>query len=288
MASGGGAKGCDIYHAGEYNVTKKEQQFVETVWEYYRRHGRLRLPWRRTKNPYRIFVSEIMLQQTQVERVLPKYTAFLKTFPTLTSLASASLGDVLRAWQGLGYNRRAKMLHTCAQTVVHTYGGKFPCTQSELMKLPGIGHYTAGAVMAFAFGESVSIIETNIRTVYIHHFFHDDTDVLDADIQKIIERTLDTTNPREWYYALMDYGAFLKKKIGNQNARSKHYTKQSTFKNSDRQIRGAILRLLSERTYTRKKMHETLPFEIDRIDAQSERLVEEGMIVYMRKKYTLP
>ncbi len=229
-----------------------------------------------------------MLQQTQVERVLPKYTAFLKKFPSFSVLAQASLGDVLREWQGLGYNRRAKMLHQCAQTVVSEYKGRFPRTHSELMKLPGIGHYTAGAVMAFAYGESVLIIETNIRTVYIHHFFHDDTDVLDVDIQKVVARTLDTANPREWYYALMDYGVFLKKTVGNQNSRSKHYTKQSTFKNSDRQIRGAILRLLTHGIYTRKKMHNALPFEIDRIDAQCEKLLTEGLIVLEQKQFRLP
>ena len=222
MAGSGGAEGCDIYHVWEYDVTKKEQRFIETVWEYYERHGRRSLPWRRTKNPYCILVSEVMLQQTQVERVVPYYASFLKRFPSLAKLANASLGDVLRAWQGLGYNRRAKMLHACAQTVVHTYRGKFPRTQSELMKLPGIGHYTAGAVMAFAFDECAPIIETNIRTVYIHHFFHDEIDIPDSKIVQLTVRTLDKENPREWYYALMDYGAFLKKTVGNQNVRSKH------------------------------------------------------------------
>lgn len=269
-------------------MTKKEQKFVEIVWEYYRRHGRRSLPWRRTKNPYRILVSEVMLQQTQVDRVVPKYTAFLKEFPSLATLASASLGDVLRAWQGLGYNRRAKMLHLCAQNIVSEYGGRFPITHSALIALPGIGHYTAGAVIAFAYNEGISIIETNIRTAIIHHFFHDDTDVPDTDIQKYVARTLDTENPREWYYALMDYGAHLKKTIGNQNSRSKHYTKQSTFKNSDRQIRGAIVRYLSLNTATRKKLHAVLPFEIGRIDAQIERLREEGMVVRNGHQYRLP
>lgn len=269
-------------------MNKKEEEFVKEVWEYYERHGRRSLPWRNTKNAYHILVSEIMLQQTQVDRVLPKYTAFLKKFSSFATLAEAPLGDVLREWQGLGYNRRAKMLHQCAQAVVREYKGRLPRTHSELMKLPGIGHYTAGAVMAFAFHESIPIIETNIRTVYIHHFFNDDTDVLDVDIQKIVARTLDAGNPREWYYALMDYGVFLKKTIGNQNSRSKHYTKQSTFKNSDRQIRGAILRLLTQGTYTRKKMHTALPFEIDRIDAQCEKLLTEGLIVLEQKQFNLP
>lgn len=288
MAGGGGAEGCDIYHLWEYDVTKKEQQFVETVWEYYRRHGRRRLPWRRTKNPYRILVSEVMLQQTQVERVLPKYTAFLKKFPTLTSLASASLGDVLREWQGLGYNRRAKMLHLCAQIIVNEHGGRFPKTYSALIALPGIGHYTAGAVMAFAYNESSSIIETNIRTAFIQHFFHNEVDIADTQLFPLIGIVLDRENPREWYYALMDYGAFLKKTVGNQNVRSQHYAKQSIFNGSDRQVRGAILRLLAHRTYTRKKLHSTLPFSTDRIDALTERLIEEGLITHAGRKYALP
>lgn len=269
-------------------MTKKEEKFVEGVWEYYERHGRHSLPWRKTKNGYHILVSEIMLQQTQVDRVLPKYTGFIKRFPSFNMLAQASLGDVLREWQGLGYNRRAKMLHQCAQTVVSEYKGRLPYTQSDLMKLPGIGHYTSGAVMAFTFQESVPIIETNIRTVYIHHFFHDDTDVHDMDIQKYVARTLDIENPREWYYALMDYGAFLKKTVGNQNSRSRHYTKQSTFKNSDRQIRGTILRLLTSQTYSRTQMHKVLPFEINRIDAQCEKLLSEGLIVLHKKRFKLP
>ncbi len=269
-------------------MTKKEQKFVETVWEYYERHGRRSLPWRRTKNPYRILVSEVMLQQTQVERVIPHYASFLKRFPSLAMLANASLGDVLREWQGLGYNRRAKMLHHCAQKIVNEYGGRFPKTYSALIALPGIGRYTAGAVMAFAYNESSSIIETNIRTAFIQHFFHDEVDIADTRLFPLIGIVLDRENPREWYYALMDYGAFLKKTVGNQNVRSKHYAKQSTFKNSDRQIRGTIVRLLTQGTYTRKKIHAVLPFEIDRIDTQCEKLLTEGLIVLEKKQFKLP
>lgn len=276
-------------------MNKKERDFINKVWTYYRKEGRRGLPWRNLpagrqehKNPYRILVSEIMLQQTQVERVIPKYKSFLKKFPSLASLASASLGDVLREWQGLGYNRRAKMLHECAQIIVRDHRGVFPKTHSTLMKLPGIGHYTAGAVMAFAYNEPVPVIETNIRTVFIHHFFHDDVDIPDSQIVQLTERTLDTKNPREWYYALMDYGAHLKKTIGNQNARSRHYAKQSAFNGSDRQIRGAVIRILSEGENTRKDFHRKLPFDIQRIDEQLERLNEEGMIVLERQKYSLP
>lgn len=272
-------------------MTRKEQKFVDTVWEYYERHGRRSLPWRKTKNPYRILVSEIMLQQTQVDRVLPKYAEFLKQFPTIKSLAEAPLGDVLRAWQGLGYNRRARMLHECAKTVCTERKGKFPRTHAELIKLPGVGHYTAGAVLAFVYNIPTPIIETNVRSVVIHHFFNDDTDVRDSEILKIVESTLDRERVREWYYALMDYGVYIKKEFGNPNSRSKHYAKQSTFKGSDRQIRGAIIRELTVREESRLSLHKKLPFEIDRIDAQLEKLEREGMVQKKKrntKVYALP
>lgn len=270
-------------------MTKKESRFVETVWRYYHKEGRKQLTWRKTKKPYRILVSEVMLQQTQVDRVATKYDLFLKRFPTVDALANASLGAVLREWQGLGYNRRAKMLHQCAGQVVERHGGQFPKTYDGLVALPGIGPYTAGAVMAFAYNKAVPIIETNIRTVYLHHFFHDKTDVSDSEIVRYIALTLDQENPREWYYALMDYGAYLKKTLGNQNTRSKHYTKQSKFEGSDRQIRGAILRTLIEGSMTRKKLHNVLDrFEDVRIDAQLEKLEREEIVLKRGLSYSLP
>ncbi len=269
-------------------MNKKEREFVKTVWDYYERHGRRSLPWRKTKNPYRILVSEIMLQQTQVDRVIPKYNAFLKRFPTVTVLGDASLGDVLREWQGLGYNRRAKMLHECAKQILVDYEGKVPKGYAELLSLRGVGPYTAGAVMAFAYNSGIPIIETNIRTVFIHHFFNDDADITDAQLFHSIGIVLDTKNPRDWYYALMDYGSHLKQSVGNQNVRSAHYTKQSTFKNSDRQIRGAILKILILGGMTRSALHKGLSFDIQRIDVQIERLKEEGMIVMKGQKYRLP
>ena len=266
----------------------RKKQFVAAVWKHYERLGRHTLPWRKTKDPYRILISEIMLQQTQVDRVLPKYGAFIKAFPTVEALAKAPLGAVLRAWQGLGYNRRARMLHECAKLIVSGHGGKFPKTHAELIRLPGIGHYTAGAILAFAYNIPVPIIETNIRSVFMHHFFHDATDVSDREIVRLIVLFLDTNNPREWYWALMDYGAHIKKVHGNPNSRSKHYAKQSTFKGSDRQIRGMILKHLSENDMTRARLHKTIPFEIDRIDAQLVKLEREGMVQKKKHAYMLP
>lgn len=231
-----------------------------------------------------------MLQQTQVDRVLPKYQAFLQQFPCVTALASASLGDVLIAWQGLGYNRRAKLLWQCAQTVVGEYNGRFPKSYDGLKALPGIGSYTAAAVMAFAYNEAVPLIETNVRTVYLHHFWPADaTDVTDAEILALVAATLPAENVRAWYAALMDYGTHLKKTVGNHNVRTKSYQKQSTFKGSDRQLRGALLRALTAGPHTRVKLLKQLSAFADiKIDAQLEALLQEGLIVTSGRSYQLP
>jgi A/G-specific adenine glycosylase len=255
---------------------------------HYARHGRHALPWRKTKNPYRILVSEIMLQQTQVDRVLPKYQSFVKQFPTITALAHAPLRDVLIAWQGLGYNRRAKLLHVAARQIVEQHRGVVPRTYEALTALPGIGSYTAGAVLAFAFNVPHVIVETNIRSVMIHHFFGDDVDVHDTDIREKVAATLDMRHPREWYWALMDYGTHIKRMHGNPNIRSRHYTKQRAFQGSDRQIRGAIIRALSTARHSRQQLHALIRTEPDRIDAQLERLREEEMITKHGRYYALP
>ncbi len=270
-------------------MTLKEQQMVKTVWDFYETNGRHGLPWRQTTDPYQVLVSEIMLQQTQVERVIPKYEAFLEKWPTVQKLAKASLGDVLRAWQGLGYNRRAKMLHQCAREIVNEHGGVFPATYDELQKLPGIGPYTAGAVLAFAFDTPVPIIETNIRTVYLYHFFSKQSAVSEAKIVRYIELTLDQEKPREWYWALMDYGAHLKKLHGNLNKQAKSYSKQSKFKGSDREVRGAIIRALADKSYTRAQLQAKLAtFPKIKLCEQMQKLEAENLIVLQERKYQLP
>ena len=265
-------------------------EFRKIVITHYKRNGRHALPWRHTQNPYHILVSEVMLQQTQVERVIPKYEAFLKAFPTVEALAYASLQAVLALWVGLGYNRRAKFLKATAEAVVAA-GGVFPVTKAELEKLPGVGPYTAGALMAFAYNKPVTIIETNIRTVYIHHYFKDTKGtVSDTELLKLIESTLPKSNYREWYYALMDYGAHLKKEFGSNNKRSKSYTKQSTFAGSDRQIRGAIVRTLTPLTkaITEEKLSGLLAvYEENRIKIQLEKLVSEGMITSTKSGFKI-
>lgn len=218
-------------------------QFKKIVLGYYHSQGRS-FPWRKTKDPYNILVSEIMLQQTQAPRVVEKYNSFLRRFPNIEKLAKASTTSVLKEWQGLGYNRRGLNLKRMAEEVVKTYKGKIPKEYETLISLPGIGPATAGDLLAFAWNVPNVVIETNIRTVFIHHFFKDQTNISDKDILPLIKKTLDNNNPREWYWALMDYGAFLKKIIPNPSRRSKHYNRQSPFKGSNRELRSKILKYL--------------------------------------------
>ena len=220
------------------------KQFQAYILWWYSKHGRTHLPWREMYDPYHILVSELMLQQTQVERVIPKYLSFMKQFPNVETLAAAPLKDVLIAWQGLGYNRRAKFLHQTAKAVTQN-AGKFPNTVEGLLTLPGIGPYTASAIATFSYNQPVTVIETNIRTVFIHHFFTDQTAVPDSDLLPLIEESVYQENPRLWYAALMDYGSVLKRLLPNPTRKSKTYKKQSKFIGSVRQTRGEILRVLS-------------------------------------------
>ncbi len=241
-------------------MKKTYQKFQSIIWDFYEKEARKKLPWRQTKNPYKIWVSEIMLQQTQVTRVIEKYKSFLAKFPTLESLAQASQGQVLKEWVGLGYNRRALFLKKGAEFVVKDLKGKFPKEVVELQKIPGIGHYTARAVATFAYNKKHSFVETNIRTVFLHEFFSDTDLVCDKEILKLVEQTLDTDNPRHWYYALMDYGVYLKRELKINNKKSKQYTRQSKFIGSRRQVRGTIIRILSK---TQKISQEDLFFLLD-------------------------
>lgn len=238
------------------------QKFQRFILNHYRDHGRKNLPWKKTRDPYRILVSEVMLQQTQVSRVLPKYTEFLNAFPSVKSLAKAPDAKLLKVWQGLGYWRRAKYLQAAAQKIVKDlslsllFGVRrkraagLPAEASAkagpgtlLEALPGVGPYTARAVACFAFGDCEPFIDTNIRRVYLHFFFPNQKSVSDESIRKIAQRALYKKDPRIWHYALIDYGATVlkDKKI---NRRSRHYAKQSQFEGSFRALRSSVVQLL--------------------------------------------
>lgn len=223
---------------------RQVREFQKEIREYYRKYGR-DLPWRKALTPYRVVVSEIMLQQTRVPQVTRYYPRFLKAFPDWRPLAGASPKEVLAVWQGLGYNRRALNLQRMAREVIGKYGGRLPKNPNELAKLPGIGRATAGAILAYAYNLPVPYIETNVRRTFIHRFFKKKKTINDRDILPLVEQTLDRKSPRAWYWALMDYGAALGSRKGeNPNRRSAHYAKQSRFEGSRRQTRGRILKML--------------------------------------------
>jgi len=210
--------------------------------ELYRDH-----PWRRTRDPYAVLLSEVMLQQTQVSRVEPRWGAWLEEFPTIDSLAGAPLEPVLVAWQGLGYNRRAIALKRAAEETVMRFGGVLPSDAAELRSLPGIGPATAAGVRAFAFDLPGVYLETNVRTVVLHELFPDRDDVSDREIVPVLESAVEEAarqgvSPRTWYYALLDYGAWLKREMPNPSRRSAHHTRQSRFEGSRRQKRAWLLR----------------------------------------------
>lgn len=261
-------------------MQKRLLQFQQYLLRWHAQYGRHGLPWRQSTDPYAILVSELMLQQTQVERVIPKYHAFLAAFPTVEKLAVATLPEVLTLWQGLGYNRRAKYLHKTAQTLIQTYGGAFPQTQQELQTLPGIGKYTAGAVMAFAYNKPVVMIETNIRAVFIHHFFPDQVAVSDTALLPLIEQSLPSRQTRNWYAALMDYGSHIKSVVQNPSRRSRQHVKQSKFTGSVRQVRGEIIRLLLQRQpQTHDELEVQLEGDVAHFDDALAQLQAEHMIV---------
>jgi len=204
------------------------------------------MPWREDTSPYAVLVSELMLQQTQVDRVIPKFEAFMASFPTVHDLAAATLEQVLQHWSGLGYNRRAQYLWRAAQMIVDDFEGVFPNTFDALVLLPGVGKNTAGALLAYSFNQPVAYIETNVRTVYFYHFFENRDMVTDAELLSVVEDTVDTEHPREWYWALMDYGSYLKKQGIGQNNKSAHYKKQAPLKGSLREVRGQIIKQLTQ------------------------------------------
>lgn len=257
------------------------KKFKTVVWDYYHAHGR-DLAWRHEPlDAYAILVSEIMLQQTQVSRVIPKFTKFLDVFPTIHVLSEAPLADVLRAWSGLGYNRRAKYLHDAAKLLKT----KQVWTLSDLIACKGIGYNTAAAIMTYAYNESILFIETNIRTVYIHHFFNQSIKVFDKDLLPILEATMDRERPREWHWALMDYGSFIKSSVGNAARRSEHYAKQPAFEGSERQVRGYVIKLLG----TGPKGFEQLSVDIpdNRLKIILNGLVSDGLIECPKLDYML-
>lgn len=258
-------------------------EFKELIWqkgkELYRD-----MPWRRDTRPYYVLVSELMLQQTQVERVVPKFEAFIAAFPDEHTLARASLADALKLWQGLGYNRRAKFLHEAAKQIVALES--FPSNQAELMSLPGVGKNTAGAILAYGFNQPATFIETNIRSVYLHHFFPDGEIVDDKELITLLEATIDKEHPREWYWALMDYGSELKRSGQGRLHQSRHYKKQPPLKGSVREVRGHIIKALAQQDMTQAQLARHLNSD-GRFESALSGLLHDGLVMRSANKLHL-
>jgi A/G-specific adenine glycosylase len=252
--------------------------FQKIIYSYFKQYGR-DFPFRKEISPYNVVVSEMMLQQTQTSRVVEKFQQFIQKFPDFQSLANAPLNDVLKVWQGLGYNRRAVALKTISEKVVKEFDGILPADVEILKSFPQIGHNTASSIVAFAFNIPTYFIEVNIRRVYIYFFFPGKTSIDDGNIMPIVRRTIDPSNVRKWYYALMDYGVMLKKTHPELNKRSVHYRKQSKFKGSNREIRGKILKLLiASSSLTETEMLSELEINSIKLKEILNLLIAEGFI----------
>jgi A/G-specific adenine glycosylase len=271
----------DTIRSGRYKLDEEKARiaFQRAVLEFYTQNGRP-FPWRKTRDPYKILVSEVMLQQTQTSRVEQRYPMFLKQFPTLKALATAPQAEVLRAWQGLGYYRRARNLHRAAIEIHSAYRGRIPRSVDALRALPGIGAYTAAAVAVFAFDQAVPMIETNIRSVYLYTFFPGRNDVADKEILELITKTIVPNRAREWFYALMDLGVELKRAKPGINRASRHHAVQSPFRGSERELAAKVLRcLLARRRAVRlEQLSAQIGAEPQRVTRVVERLIREGML----------
>lgn len=256
------------------------RDFQNEVMEFYETKGRHDMEWRHNFDPYRIVISEVMLQQTQVPRVAVMYPPFIEKFPDFAALAAAPQAELLAAWQGMGYNRRALNLQKLAVTITHKFGGVLPEDPEALAALPGIGPATSCSIAAFAFNRPVVFIETNIRRVFIHYFFSDTTVVDDRDLLPLVKACLLPGRSREWYWALMDLGTSLKTSVSNPNRRSRQYVKQSAFAGSDRQIRGALLRLLlAGDSGDAESLAKAIGASQDRVAGILEEMCHEGFFV---------
>ena len=261
--------------------------FRKIICNYFKQYGR-NFPFRNVINPYYVLISEIMLQQTQTNRVSQKFLEFIKKYPDFYSLANASNENILKIWQGLGYNRRALALKIIAKKVIEEYNDILPDSIDVLKTFPQIGNNTASSIVTFAYNKPTYFIETNIRRVYIYFFFPNKLKIDDKDIMEILKNTIDINNPRKWYYALMDYGVMLKKSHPELHKRSKHYKKQSKFKGSNRQIRGLIIkRLLEEKKMIKEELIKILGFSEKRTINIIKQLEDEGFLIIKDKEITI-
>jgi len=252
-------------------------------------------PWRGSHDPYAVWVSEVMLQQTQAARVVPAYASFLRRFPTVRALAVAPRRDVVAQWGGLGYNRRAVRLSEAARAIVRDHGGRIPHDKDELLELPGVGPYTAAAVASMGFGEPVAVVDTNVRRVVSRvHLGVDGHEVPAKEVWALAEAWLDRDDPVTWNQALMDLGrevcrpeprcdvcplAGVCRFRRDGAAATRGPSRQGPFEGSTRQVRGAIVNALRSHPWlTPARLASETGFPVDRIDAAVATLSVDGLV----------
>ncbi|MEA2070366.1 MAG: Fe-S cluster assembly protein HesB [Asgard group archaeon] len=261
---------------------EKIKQFQEKIFSWWKENKR-ELPWRKTKNPYHIMIAEVMLQQTQVSRVIDKYKEFLEEFPTLSELANASTAHVLKVWSGLGYNRRALWLLEAAKKIKEKE--TFPTTIKELRNLKGIGSYTSRSILIFAFNQSIVTIDTNIRRILIAEGFADE-DMSEKELLIIAKDLLPRGRSRDWHNALMDYGSLVKT---SANTGVKPSSNQKKYQGSDREYRGKIVKYLTQKSsLTKKELLKNCKIPKNKIDVVLASLIKDGLIHKKNQKYMLP
>ncbi|NHI93999.1 MAG: Fe-S cluster assembly protein HesB [Candidatus Lokiarchaeota archaeon] len=253
----------------------KIKAFQEKIFAWWERHKRS-FPWRKTNNPYKILVSEFMLQQTQTTRVKEIYRAFLRIFPTIESLAKSKPSEVLRFWSQnrLGYNRRALWLHEAANQIVKNEN--FPKTIKELRDLKGIGPYASRSILIFAFNSNIATVDTNIRRILIAEGFARE-ETSDKDLLEIATQLLPKDRSRDWHNALMDYGAI---KLTSIKTGIKPRSKQSKFKGSNRQFRGKVVEYLTKINVAEKeKIIRACKIPKDKIEQVLNSLIKDGLVI---------
>ena len=273
-----------IFPKGDSLIFSPEriQEFQKKVFSFYQKNKR-DLPWRKTTDPYKILLSELMLQQTQVNRVILYYEKWIARWPAIDALASASLAEVLQAWMGLGYNTRAINLHKAARKIVTEFDNDVLEAMKQYKEIPGAGRYTSQAVQIFSTNADLVTIDTNIRRIFIKEF-HLPEEVSDKELWRLAEQCLPKGKSRKWHNALMDYGAL---HLTSQKTGIKPKTQQSRFEGSDRQIRARILRCLLNDTMSLSELKKTFRIEQKRLRRILDKMVTEKIIVNNNNSYQL-
>jgi A/G-specific adenine glycosylase len=257
-------------------------RFQKKVFLFYKKNKR-DLPWRKTTDPYKILLSELMLQQTQVKRVVVYYEKWIARWPTIHTFASAALPEVLQMWMGLGYNTRAISLHKTAKKIVALFDGDVLRAMQQYKELPGIGKYTSHAVRIFSTNADLVTVDTNIRRIFISEFDLPEN-ISEHELWLLAEKCRPVGKSREWHNALMDYGALY---LTAHKTGIRPTTQQTQFEGSNRQIRAQILRHVLEKPMTGKELTQTLKIDQGRLGPILEKMINQHILMKKNNTYLL-